>query len=428
MRISLLLLLLHCLFLVHSQRPVKLPVMAEEATLKIPRIQYMREHRSVDDIGCIPNNGSAYSGKANTTENGGACQQWSLRVPHNHTYTYVGEHNYCRDTEGDSRPWCYTSDPGTRWERCNVPFCITASNYSENANNGLGEDLHFQSKEKFRECLPTDGSAYAGQTNTTESGLSCQQWPDDIPHDHDYTYVGEHNYCRNPSDSDKPWCYTTDPNKRWEYCDLSICPKSADETCQAWKKSLNDQSKEDDIGCQLLQGGSYTGQASTTISGLTCQMWTVQAPHTHGHAELGEHNYCRNPSAGDGVWCYTTDPNRRWEYCDVPFCDIGCQPSDWTPYSGEANTTISGRICQMWSDTTPNNHNHTYVGHHNFCRNPSGGPMQPQMAGRLWCYTTDPEMSWDYCMVGACQKAEEGEIYTKGDIEIAVQHLFVRLL
>ena len=30
-------------------------------------------------------------------------------------------------------------------------------------------------------------------------------------------------------------------------------------------------------------------------------------------------NYSRNP-AGDseGPWCYITDPNSLWEYCDVP--------------------------------------------------------------------------------------------------------------
>ena len=31
------------------------------------------------------------------------------------------------------------------------------------------------------------------------------------------------------------------------------------------------------------------------------------------------HNYCRNPDSEDGgVWCYTTDPDVKWEYCDVP--------------------------------------------------------------------------------------------------------------
>ena len=31
-------------------------------------------------------------------------------------------------------------------------------------------------------------------------------------------------------------------------------------------------------------------------------------------------NYCRNPDDDGYLWCYTTDPDTRWEYCDVPCC------------------------------------------------------------------------------------------------------------
>ena len=40
-------------------------------------------------------------------------------------------------------------------------------------------------------------------------------------------------------------------------------------------------------------------------------------------------NYCSNIAAGPDVhhtcvetrpWCYTTDPNTRWEYCNIPIC------------------------------------------------------------------------------------------------------------
>lgn len=34
----------------------------------------------------------------------------------------------------------------------------------------------------------------------------------------------ESNYCRNPDgDSQGPWCYTTDVNKRWESCSIPSC-------------------------------------------------------------------------------------------------------------------------------------------------------------------------------------------------------------
>ncbi|KAI8500550.1 hypothetical protein Bbelb_221160 [Branchiostoma belcheri] len=61
--------------------------------------------------------------------------------------------------------------------------------------------------------------------------------------------------------------------------------------------------------------------------GKTCQRWDSQKPH--GHPQITpakcpfsglEQNYCRNPDNEDGVWCYTTDPSKRWEYCDVPRC------------------------------------------------------------------------------------------------------------
>ena len=71
-------------------------------------------------------------------------------------------------------------------------------------------------------CIPTDGTPYTGHANTTESGLTCQMWSDDTPHEHSNTGVGEHNYCRSP-DGDKIWCYTTDPEKQWEYCKVPFC-------------------------------------------------------------------------------------------------------------------------------------------------------------------------------------------------------------
>jgi len=67
----------------------------------------------------------------------------------------------------------------------------------------------------------------------------------------------------------------------------------------------------------------YIGETSQTVSGLTCQAWNVQRPHKHEFGRLGDHNYCRNPDGESGVWCYTTNPDKRWEYCDVRECN-GC--------------------------------------------------------------------------------------------------------
>lgn len=34
------------------------------------------------------------------------------------------------------------------------------------------------------------------------------------------------NYCRNPDADKSPWCYTTDPSVRWEYCNLKKCSEA----------------------------------------------------------------------------------------------------------------------------------------------------------------------------------------------------------
>ena len=37
------------------------------------------------------------------------------------------------------------------------------------------------------------------------------------------------NYCRNPDvfEPGGPWCYTTNPRIRWEYCDIPMCGKTS---------------------------------------------------------------------------------------------------------------------------------------------------------------------------------------------------------
>lgn len=31
--------------------------------------------------------------------------------------------NYCRNPDGELRPWCFTMSPTKRWEYCNIPRC-----------------------------------------------------------------------------------------------------------------------------------------------------------------------------------------------------------------------------------------------------------------------------------------------------------------
>ena len=87
----------------------------------------------------------------------------------------------------------------------------------------------------------------------------------------------------------------------------------------------------DGIGCLDLTGNlEYAGTISTTSQGLTCQEWSSQTPHQHlflndsifpqdGSAANAK-NYCRDPKGEGQPWCYTTQPNVRWQHCSIPVC------------------------------------------------------------------------------------------------------------
>lgn len=71
-----------------------------------------------------------------------------------------------------------------------------------------------------------NGYDYRGKVNLTVSGVPCQKWNSLTPHSHNYVGMLENdeNYCRSPDkDSSKPWCYTMDPNTRWDYCFVPDC-------------------------------------------------------------------------------------------------------------------------------------------------------------------------------------------------------------
>ncbi|XP_028409307.1 SCO-spondin-like [Dendronephthya gigantea] len=106
--------------------------------------------------------------------------------------------------------------------------------------------------------------------------------------------------------------------------------------------------------CLYLNGSSYHGNISVTVSGIPCQSWTEQCPHRHTmnttYPELNQaKNYCRNPkNSGRRPWCFTTDRKKRWEYCDIPNCTpVPGSYGNWSMKSA-CNATC-GRGFETWT-------------------------------------------------------------------------------
>jgi hypothetical protein len=105
----------------------------------------------------------------------------------------------------------------------------------------------------------------------TASGIPCQSWTEQCPHRHtmNKTYPelnNAENYCRNPQNSgQRPWCFTTDRHKRWEYCDIPKCIPGIKKYCTVL--SLNAYHIYRVISKSFLHGASVG-------------LWLEQAPFT----------------------------------------------------------------------------------------------------------------------------------------------------
>ncbi|TKS75385.1 Plasminogen [Collichthys lucidus] len=368
---------------------------------------------------CIHCSGENYRGKIATTESGFTCQRWDSQKPHSHGYNpsalpekYL-EQNYCRNPDGDPRPWCFTTSPTKRWEFCSIPRCASEP-------PTIVPELT---------CATGDGLSYRGTVAVTESGKTCQRWSAQTPHKHNRTPANypckdlEHNYCRNPDNERMPWCYTTDSETRWEYCKVPTC---GNET--APDEAVIPPEEED---CYVGDGTTYRGITSETISGKRCQSWSAMTPHKHIKTPANfpngdlRRNLCRNPDNDRAPWCYTTDPSVRWEYCNLEKCSTpkptrpsqpqipstatqptpekDCKIGNGVTYRGPTSITVLGVTCQAWSAQTPHQHNSFTPQSHptkglegNSCRNPDGDVNGP------WCYTTDRTKKWDYCQIPDC--------------------------
>nr|XP_056708854.1 plasminogen [Euleptes europaea] len=284
---------------------------------------------------CLEGRGKDYRGTVAVTVSGTKCQAWSAQEPQKHSRTPENypckslDGNYCRNPDGETSPWCYTTDPTKRWEYCTIPKCDSTAVATEIVPAVLPAQAAV-----VEDCYEGTGVTYRGTMSSTITGKKCQAWSSMIPHRHTKTPSAfpqadlRRNYCRNPDGDTAPWCFTTDPSTRWEFCNLQKCTRPAQQQLQTTMTPNLGMASPPNADCKTGNGKEYRGNIAQTKGGKTCQEWSSQTPHKHRdftpqtHPNSGlERNYCRNPDGDiNGPWCYTTDPAKTWDYCDIPYC------------------------------------------------------------------------------------------------------------
>ncbi|XP_013013853.1 hyaluronan-binding protein 2 isoform X2 [Cavia porcellus] len=83
---------------------------------------------------CYVGDGYSYRGRVSRTVNQHTCLYWNSHLLLQENYNMfmedaeghgIGEHNFCRNPDGDQKPWCFikANSEKVKWEYCDVPAC-----------------------------------------------------------------------------------------------------------------------------------------------------------------------------------------------------------------------------------------------------------------------------------------------------------------
>uniref|UniRef100_G3NJE0 Plasminogen activator n=1 Tax=Gasterosteus aculeatus TaxID=69293 RepID=G3NJE0_GASAC len=173
---------------------------------------------------CIVGQGEGYRGTWSISHSGAQCINWNATSLRGRRFTArkvdasglgLGNHNFCRNPDHDSTPWCYIYK-GTQitWDFCSITKCP---------------------EDDYKECLRGSGRSYRGTASVAKSGSRCLPWDSPaVKHKLNNAWrsdaldkgLGSHSFCRNPDGDAGPWCHTYKSMQlTWELCDIPKCSR-----------------------------------------------------------------------------------------------------------------------------------------------------------------------------------------------------------
>lgn len=155
-----------------------------------------------------------------------------------------------------------------------LPICENLPHYSQNGKPVCSHAMLTELKqdEITIDCIRGNGRFYQGYINVTKSGLPCQRWDSKVPHEFVRPPINvfpevqnSENYCRNAGgEVSSPWCYTMDPEVRWQKCDVPLCDKNETELMEPKLDIINNDTAINIITMILNHVEMFIDQTSTT--------------------------------------------------------------------------------------------------------------------------------------------------------------------
>ena len=180
------------------------PLVAAQSTIKVELWRFTKGYPYESSaVNNLPDAGSAacsevvsgtkqdgYRGCQTKTVSGKTCQKWTAQSPHRHSRTPskypnkgLGDHNYCRNPDGEGGGiWCYTTSASRRWEYCDPLLSVSCEatmnvatidympNYRPTAG-GCSFSTHFAARFTGSFRAPNSGTARFWTTSDDGSFL-----------------------------------------------------------------------------------------------------------------------------------------------------------------------------------------------------------------------------------------------------------------
>uniref|UniRef100_UPI00398EFC69 tissue-type plasminogen activator isoform X3 n=1 Tax=Pristiophorus japonicus TaxID=55135 RepID=UPI00398EFC69 len=420
---------------------------------------------------CYQGRGTSYRGTWSVTSSGRDCLNWNSSAVArtrfnghrpNAQQVGLGNHNFCRNPDNDTVPWCHTYQGHIlTWDKCSLPAC----------QQSLGS-----------ECVTQTGAAYRGTRSYSRSGSHCLSWDSEavrnklanawIPNAHRLG-LGSHSHCRNPDGDSKPWCHIRRGREvTWEYCNIPPCiangicgkrqPKAqhyrilggmaSDITSHPWQAAIfiyHQRSKDYGFLCggsligscwvltaahcfydkfkpqdiKVIMGRTFRKEASINDQSLEVEKYFIheafdEDTYDHDIALIklrSKSGYCAKVTRQVRTVCLPQEGQHLADWTECEISGYG-RETEYSPFYSKRLKEGIVRLYPANRCTTAHLHNRTVTenmvcagdtrGTDDACKGDSGGPLVCQTAGRMNLHGI---ISWGI----GCGKRDVPGVYTK---------------